>query len=338
MGWFMDVLDLLIVAFLLVAGMTCAIFGARMLRRGDAVTAEEAVNWRRAVRKQGFDALPEMNPDITDILVRAWRTLPGWYLLCAGIGGMLAGAGTAVFLAARGGGRYDYVTGMLFLAAFLYPGVLVGVIVGLARIPRNPRATVDGGILPRAWRLFRLPLVAWYPAAALAVNVILMTILVLRLAPGLDLAALARASALPGMWSVPIVPPILIAVTVSILLVKRWILTLAPLRLPQDADVRQQADGRLRKLALGMIYSMANYTAWLATFAQYILLTSGVYPDKPLLIARLDDWYFYLYFVLLIGGCLLAPMGLVFSGSSMAWMRETRSNRRSEASAAQSQQ
>ena len=47
----MDVLDLLIVAFLLVAGMTCAIFGARMLRRGDAVTAEEAVKWRRAVRK-----------------------------------------------------------------------------------------------------------------------------------------------------------------------------------------------------------------------------------------------------------------------------------------------
>ena len=47
----MDVLDLLLVAFLLVAGIIGVILGARMLLRGDAVTAEEAVKWRRAVRK-----------------------------------------------------------------------------------------------------------------------------------------------------------------------------------------------------------------------------------------------------------------------------------------------
>ncbi len=41
------------------------------------MTAEEAVKWRRTVRKLGFDASPDMNPAITDILVRAWRTANG---------------------------------------------------------------------------------------------------------------------------------------------------------------------------------------------------------------------------------------------------------------------
>lgn len=229
------------------------------------------------------------------------------------------------------------MTGMLFLGVFLYIGVLFGVIVGLARIPREQRTPGNGELFPRSWRLSRLPLAAWYPATALVANVVFMTILVLRLAPGLDSAALAHAVTLSGMWSVPVVPPILIALVVSMLLVKRWVLALDPLRLPQDADVRQQADGRLRKLALGMIYSMANYATWLATFAQFFLLTSGVYPDKPLIIAGLNDWYFYLYFVLFILGIVLAPMGLAFSSFSTVRTRETRANRGGEAHAAQSQ-
>ena len=226
---------------------------------------------------------------------------------------------------------------MLFLGVFLYIGVLVGVIVGLVRISREQRAAINGELFPRSWRLSRLPLAAWYPATALVANVVFMTILVLRLAPGLDSAALAHAFTLSGMWSVPVVPPVLIVLVISMLLVKRWVLALAPLRLPQDADVRQQADGRLRKLALGMVYGMANYATWMATFAQYFLLTSGVYPDKPLIIAGLNDLYFYLYFVLVVGGSLLAPMGIMFAGSSMALMQETRSNGRREVQATQPQ-
>ena len=333
----MDILNPLLVAILLVGGIVCVIFGVRMLLRGDAVTAEEAVEWRRAVRKQGFDASPDMNPDITDVLVRAWRTLPGWFAVGVGISAMLAGVGAAIFLVASGGGLDDDVTGMLFLGVFLYIGVLVGVIVGLVRISREQRAAINGELFPRSWRLSRLPLAAWYPATALVANVVFMTILVLRLAPGLDSAALAHAFTLSGMWSVPVVPPVLIVLVISMLLVKRWVLALAPLRLPQDADVRQQADGRLRKLALGMVYGMANYATWMATFAQYFLLTSGVYPDKPLIIAGLNDWYFYLYFVLVVGGSLLAPMGIMFAGSSMARMQETRSNGRREVQATQPQ-
>ena len=44
----MDILNPLLVAILLVGGIVFVIFGVRMLLRGDAVTAEEAVEWRRS--------------------------------------------------------------------------------------------------------------------------------------------------------------------------------------------------------------------------------------------------------------------------------------------------
>ena len=78
MGTFLDSTDVALIAFLLGMGAILVIHSVRRLRRGDEVTAEEAVKWRRTVRKLGFDASPDMNPAITDILVRAWRTANGW--------------------------------------------------------------------------------------------------------------------------------------------------------------------------------------------------------------------------------------------------------------------
>ena len=336
MGWFMDVLDLLIVAFLLGAGMTCAIIGARMLRRGDAVTAEEAVNWRRGVRKQGFDASADMNPDITDILVRAWRTLQGWYLLCLGIGGILGGVIATFVWMVTDLGREQALVLFALLVVVLYPSVIVGEIVGLTRIPRErPAVGVEEPLL-RLIRRSRLPIPAWYPAAALVTNVVFMTVLVLRLAPGLDSVALARAFGLPGMWSVSVVPAFVLAVVVSMLLVRRWILALAPLRLPQDADARQKSDIRLRQLALGTIYIMATNGTWLALFTQGFLLMIGVYPNLPLVQAGVEDWYFF-YFIPVMLGFLWAQLVLPFASATPRRRQERRAHRRGE-TAAQSQQ
>ena len=336
MGWFMDVLDLLIVAFLLGAGMTCAIIGARMLRRGDAVTAEEAVNWRRGVRKQGFNASADMNPDITDILVRAWRTLQGWYLLCLGIGGILGGVIATFVWMVTDLGRERALVLFALLVVILYPSIIVGAIVGLTRIPRErPAVGVEEPLL-RLIRRSRLPIPAWYPAVALVANVVFMMVLVLRLAPGLDSVALARAFGLPGMWSVSVVPAFVLAVVVSMLLVRRWIVSLAPLRLPQDADARQQSDIRLRQLALGTIYIAATNAVWMALFAQGFLLMIGVYPNLPLVQAGMEDWYFF-YFIPVMLGFLWAQLVLLAASATPLRRQERRAHRRGE-TAAQSQQ
>ncbi|HEU5347125.1 MAG TPA: hypothetical protein VFU63_00805 [Ktedonobacterales bacterium] len=330
----MDVLDVTLVAILLVGGIVCVIFGARMLLRGDAVTAEEAVNWRRGVRKQGFDASPDMNPDITDILVRAWRTWRGWYLLCLGIGGVFEAAIAIFVWAVMDMGREQALVLFALLVVVLYPSVIVGEIVGLVRIPREQRTIGDDEPLLRLLRRSRLPIPAWYPAFALATNVVFMTVLVLRLAPGLDTTALARAFALPGMWSVLVVPFILFAIAVSLFLIRRRVVALAPLYLPQDAEMRQRADILLRQDTLRGIYFMALYGAWMALLAQSSLLMTGVYPNIPFVTAGMDDWYLP-YYMLVSFGLLLAPI-VRFASIMPRRRRVTRANRRGE-TAAQSQ-
>ncbi len=63
MGTFIDITDVALIAFLLGMGAIMVIHSVRRLRRGDEVTAKEAVKWRRTVRRLGFDASPDMNPD-----------------------------------------------------------------------------------------------------------------------------------------------------------------------------------------------------------------------------------------------------------------------------------
>ncbi len=117
----MGIFGLVIIVFLLGSGIGFLIYSLRMLRRGSEVTAEEAIKWRRKVRKQGFDASPDMNPDITDILVRAWRTANGWINLGFGIGALLAGIGCSIFFAITGGalGGDDLVLYLAFAASIL---------------------------------------------------------------------------------------------------------------------------------------------------------------------------------------------------------------------------
>ena len=120
------------------------------------------------------------------------------------------------------------------------------------------------------------------------------------------------------------------------LLVRRWIVSLAPLRLPQDADARQKSDIRLRQLALGTIYIMATNGTWLALFTQGFLLMIGVYPNLPLVQAGVEDWYFF-YFIPVMLGFLWAQLVLPFASATPRRRQERRAHRRGE-TAAQSQQ
>jgi hypothetical protein len=81
MRLFTDVFDLVLMAGFLGLGVGFVVVGVRLLRCGDEVTADGAVTWRQKLRKLRFDASPGINHDITDILVRAWRSLNGWLYL-----------------------------------------------------------------------------------------------------------------------------------------------------------------------------------------------------------------------------------------------------------------
>lgn len=304
----MDVLDILLIALFPGLGIGFLIGGTLLLRRGDEVTAEEAVKWRRSARKQGFDASPDMNPDITDILVRAWRSWKGWGYLWLGIGCLLAGASSAVvwIVSGIGSNELGYMV-LLFAALLLYPTTFVGVMVGLSRIRREQPETDNGERALVSPRLFRMPLAAWYPVVLLLANSIFMAILVFRLAPSLDSVALTHAFALPGMWSVPVVPAFLIVVLVSSRFVKRWILSLPPLYLRQDSNVGQRADDKLRQLAILQVYRIVISTSWMAAFFQASLLTANPYPNQPTIMAGLSDW-FYFYQLLVVIAWAIATM------------------------------
>ena len=57
-GTFLDITDVALIAFLLGMGTIMVIHSVRRLRRGDEVTAKEAVKWRRTVRRLGLTPRP----------------------------------------------------------------------------------------------------------------------------------------------------------------------------------------------------------------------------------------------------------------------------------------
>lgn len=314
MDQFWDILGLVFIALILGLGMWALVYSIRMLRRGDEVTAEDAVKWRRSALKQGFYASPDMNPDITDILVRAWRSWRGWYCFWLGIAGLLAGAIGAIVWTVSGS-DYNatlYVI-LLPIMVLFFPATLVGLIIGLSRIRRERHVPGDVTAMPLVPHLSRLRLADWYFVIVLVANLVFMAVLIMRLAPEPGVSALMHAFALPGMWSMPVASASIIAVFVAMRFVKRWVLLQPPLYLPQDADVRQQADGKLRQLAIGQLYWAALYTAWLVALSQNFLLTSGTYPNKPIILAGLNDWYFA-YSLLTQLGWIFPLISLLFSG------------------------
>ncbi len=232
----MGIFGLVIIVFLLGSGIGFLIYSLRMLRRGSEVTAEEAIKWRRKVRKQGFDASPDMNPDITDILVRAWRTANGWINLGFGIGALLAGIGCSIFFAITGGalGGDDLVLYLAFAASILMalcPCVVICLVLGFRRI-RREQNDITTGTTPRRLRDYRSLIVGLYLPIVSIVNLAFVTTLVTRLTPDFNWTSLARTFALPGMWSVPLLPAIYLAVVIIGEVVTRWITVQPPLYLP----------------------------------------------------------------------------------------------------------
>ena len=255
MDQFWDILGWVFIALIIGLGLWALIYSVRRLRRGDEVTAEEAVKWRHRVKNLGVSASPDMNPDITDILVCAWRSLGGWVLLCPGVSALLAGFGAAVFYVLRPvqvgikAHVWTSMFGLLFLGALALAvsiGGAIGLLVGFSPIRRGPH--VDGEIAAsRRLRDYRPIYVACYPLVVLIGEVVLMGILVLRLAPGLDPTALVQAFDLPRMWVVPAASAILLIATICVELLVRRIVSLPPLALPHDADVRRLADQHMRR-------------------------------------------------------------------------------------------
>ncbi len=338
MEQFMDIGNLLLIALILGLGMWALIYSVRLLRRGGEVTAEEAVKWRRSALKQEFYTSPDMNPDITDILVRVWRSWKGWSYFCLGIGGLLAGASAAIIWTVSGI-DYDamlYVI-LLLVTVLFFPATLAGLTIGLSLIHRERHVPGNVMAVPPVPHLSRLRVADWYVVIVLVANLVFMVVLIIRLAPGLTVSALMRAFALPGMWSVPVASATLIAVFVAMRFVKRWILLLPPLYFPQDTDVRQQADGKLRQLAIGQLYWAALYTAWLVASSQNFLLTSGTYPNKPIILAGLNDWYF-VCFLLVQLGWIIALFSLLLSRFTPGFTQGVAQNGQGAGSSAQPQQ
>jgi hypothetical protein len=312
----MDVLDLFFVALLLGSGIGFLVYGVRLLWRGDAVTAEEAVKWRHSTRKEGFDASPDMTPDVTDILVRAWRSANSWPALGSAVGALMGGAlaGVSLIVGLRAGSAdssQDQPVLVIFVGSLLAMSVfgLIGVVVSLLRIKRGPRNEVPPVILAHL-RGRRKLYTTVYMVVVVGGDLILMTLLILRLASGLDCRALARAFALPGMWLAPVAPIILLSAAIIMEIVARWAIALPSLDLPQDQTVRQHADSFLRVWAVRRIYSHFQSVTLAVVMAQFILLGTTTYlPDplfefipSPLERADLSIWFGVFFIVSMIGG------------------------------------
>lgn len=323
MAQFWDILGLVFIALILGLAMWAVIYSVRVLRRGDEVTAEEAVKWRHRVKNLGISASPHMNPNITDILVRAWRSLGGWFVLCPGVSALLVGIGGIVFFVFRplqdGALEVDLWTSMfdlLFLGALalaVSTGGAIGLLMGFSRIRRGPH--VDGEIVAsRRLRDYRPIYVACYPLAVLIGEVVLMGILVLRLAPGLDGAALAQAFNLPYMWLVPVAPAILLIATIGVELLVRRIVSLPPLALPQDAEVRQLVDQRMRQWGVFRSYWCFFLLSMMTTQLQLSLLeisSASYYPQfevivSPLIRTNLILWFLGFWVLTMIGGMVVS--------------------------------
>jgi hypothetical protein len=105
----------------------------------------------------------------------------------------LAGTGSGVYYALSLGHRpprdWLFFTGIEGAALVLYPGSLIGLMLGFARVRREPE---NGSAHPRRLRDYRPLFVALYPPLALLASLIFAGVVVVRLAPDLDAVSLAR--------------------------------------------------------------------------------------------------------------------------------------------------
>jgi hypothetical protein len=308
---FMTVTSLLLIALFLGLGVWALIYSVRLLRRGEAVTAEEAVKWRRDALKQGFYVSPDMTPDITDILVRAWRSANGWYFLGTGGGALLSVVCSGVYFVLRGiqnprdSALLVVPVGWLVV---LFPCGLIGLALGFARIRREPH---DAAQIAHARRLrnYRSRYMIVYALVVSLGNLALMTVLMLRLAPELDRASLTHAFELPGMWTAPLAPAILFIAAIIVELVSRWITDFPALYLPQDANVRRLADDRLRERAVRRIYTLFFVVALVTAEVQFALLDMNPISRNTLLgitpsalnRTGLDYWFLGFFMITMIG-------------------------------------
>lgn len=318
MGLFMTITGALLIALVLGLGIWLLTYSVRLLQRGDEVTAEGAVKWRRSALKRGFYASPDMSPDITDTLVRAWRSANGWTMLGSGVGVIVGGVfGAIYFVLSTRSSLTDIADGQAFIIAVVgsmfavVPFGLVGMIVSLRRIKREQRNGAQHPAIPGRVYGYRMRYVTLYMVAVIVSDLVLISLLVVRLASGFDLASLSSVFVLPYMWLAPVAPAILLIAAITVQFVARRASALPSLDLPQDQEARQRADRYLRAWAVRRTYSFFQYGAVAVVMAQFFFLELGfstfsgaslLFSPSPLVKVGLDFWFVGLYCLVLIGG------------------------------------
>ncbi len=250
------------------------------MRWGEAATPQEIARIERAVRRRGGEGAA----DIVEILALDGRIQNIWLRLGLGAGALLSAACVGIYLVVSGDPGPGGPTSLAVLTGStiaLFPGVAIGTLVGFSRMKREPHNLDAKPSSPRLWD-YCPPIVLIFPCLVLFGNLLLMSLLVLRLAPNLDSDSLARAFALPGMWSVPVAPAILLALVIAMMVVIWRIGALPLLVLPRDADARRHADSIMRKVAILQIVIFFSAVAVEIGLGQLLPYWQRVfYPSYP---------------------------------------------------------
>lgn len=282
--------ELFALVWLLGVGIASVIIALRQMRRGQVVTPREIARWQGAMRRRGGDVAT----DVAEIMMLDGRVQQSWLRLGLGAGAIIAGMCPAILLALRI--RNPDPNDVLFFAVLggaaiaLFIGGAFGALMGFSRMRRDPGVS-HAPKTPQRLRDYCSPFAAVLPFLALVANLALMIILVMRLAPSLDKDALARAFALPGMWSVVVEPGLLLVLAIATIFVIQRLGALPLLYLPRDEAIRQRADNAMRRIGAWQVVLCFLLVAFTAGMGQFSMLALGNFPFIPLYMARLEGWY-----------------------------------------------
>jgi hypothetical protein len=301
--------------FLVLSAMSMTL-SVRLLRQGHIVTPRQLSRVARALRRRRR----EVPSDVVEHLMVVGRVQPAWLRLGLGVGTCVIGLSTGAAIVL--GGDPGSANSMFFVtlggsALALYFGAAIGAFVGLSCMQRESQ-DMDVRSVRQPLRDYCSPLAIALPIVAFLAHVLLLFALLLRLAPSLDGGSVARAIALPGMWTVIVAPPILFVPILATTIVIYRIGALSLLAIPQEIDARRRIDNAMRKAGIWQIVILQLLVASVVGVSQYLILATGAYlayDYSPLYAAAMNGWYpIYLGYVLVMALTALALLILLRAG------------------------
>ena len=306
----------LVAVLFLVLSAISIIRGVRLLRQGHIVTPRQLSKIVRALRRRGR----EVPSDVAEQLILAGRAASAWLRL--GLGGGTGVVGLSIGAAIVLGGNPGPANSTFLItlggsALALYFGAAIGAFVGLSRMQRESR---DIGVRPvqQPLRDYCSPLAIALPIVAFLTQVLLLFALLQQLAPSLDGGSVARAIALPGMWTVIATPAILFVPILATTIVTYRIGALSLLTIPQEIDARRRMDNAMRKVVIWQIVTFQILVASVVGVTQYWILAIGAYlayDYSPPYAAAMNGWYpIYLGYLVVMALTALALLILLRVG------------------------